>query len=415
MAIWYLDQGFYLDDQDRREISGEMDITGDVTYRHAPFTNYEMVMELELEADVTHSVPLDLLRLVPEKFRASEILQAYLQVAGIEFGQFLSSVKDIILLLGPNTVASVHYLRQLGALIGVEFPPEDESSAAEIRKTLADAVEWYKLKGTYRSVDIIALIQGFTVNIYDMYTNNYSTFVLTDWFVGDEDENPPGFDSTYYKSPHFGAEVVLDQVYTPSGTSLRYLWQSGYLDNFAAKIEETRPVHTVPHFLLLLNPKTDEFGNVITTTGGDIKTKVMSIWQHGAKYFDFTGSGDAWSFDTGQMEFDTSVEGFLKSITKWVLGTGNYPSTLGSTGFTIQNPVLAGTIAAEDITIEDDYFQLEFIVPKGTVQAGLSELGLYIPGAPDSLVLASTFPKLDKTSLVELRVVVQVYKTDLSV
>jgi hypothetical protein len=129
----------------------------------------------------------------------------------------------------------------LGALIGVAFPPEDESTTAELRKTLADAVDWYKLKGTYQSIDIIALIQSFTVNVFDMYTNDYSSFVLTDWFVGDENENPPGLDGTYYKSPHFGAEVVLNQVYEPSGTSLRYLWQAGGLANFAAKVEETRP------------------------------------------------------------------------------------------------------------------------------------------------------------------------------
>jgi len=387
MATWYLDQGFHLDDSYRQEISGELSFDGDVVYRHSPFAPHHLEMRMELEADVVHAVPLDLLPLVPEKFRKSSILQAYLRTAGIEFGQFLSSVRDIVLLLGPNTVASATYLRHLGALIGVEFPPEDESTIAEIRKVLADAVEWYKLKGTYQSVDIIALIQSFTVNLYDMYTNDYSTFILTDWFVGDEDENPPGLDSSYYKSPHFGAEIVLNQIYEPSGTSLRYLWKSGMLDNFRLKIEEVRPVHTVPHYLLLLNPKTDEFGHTVTVDG-EIQTKVTPDWQYGD---------------------------FINSVTKWVLGTGNYPSQISSSGFALQNPVLTGTIAAEDITVEDEYFQFEFIVPKGEVQLGLSELGLYVPGTPDVLVIGSTFPKLDKTSSVEVRVVVQVYKSDLSV
>ena len=414
MATWYSDSGFYSDQADSREVLGELEITGDLTYHHRPFANYEMVMEMELEADVVHSVPLDLLPLVPEKFRESLILQTYLRVAGIRFGQFLSSIQDIILLLGSNTAASVKYLRHLGALIGVEFPPEDESTVAEIRKTLADAVDWYKLKGTYKSVDIIALIQSFTVNMFDMYTDDYSTFVLTDWFVGDEDENPPGLDATYYKSPHFGAEIVLNQVYTPSGTSLRYLWQAGYIDAFAAKVEETRPVHTVPHYLLLLNPKTDEFGHLIETTG-EIHTKVTTAWQYGAKYFDLAGSGNVWSFDTGEMDFDTSALGFLQTVVKWVMGTGNYPCHLSDSICVIEQPVLYGTIDSDDITVQDDYFMLEFIVPKGTVQSGLSELGLYIPGSPDdTLVLASCFPKLDKTADVELRVVVQIYKSDLT-
>jgi len=415
MAVWYLDTGIHLDQEDSQHIECEVEFDVDYSLLHEPFSDDQAVeVNIEFDVDVIHTLPLDLLPLVPEKFRSSPILQAYLTTAGIHFSSFLNSIKSIVLLLGPNTVSSATYLRHLGALIGVVFPPEDESTVGEIRKTLSDAVDWYKMKGTYRSVDIIALIQSYTVNLYDMYTDDYVSFVLTDWFVGDENENPPGLDSSYYKSPHFGAEVVLNQVYTPSGTSLRYLWQSAYLGNFLAQIEETRPVHTVPHFLLLLNPKTDEFGHIIQTDG-ETKAKVTSSWTYGAKYFDIIGSGDAWAFDDDSMTFDTSAEAFIKSITTWVLGTGNYPCHLSDSSLAIEAPALTGTIDTDDITITDEYFQFEFIVPKSEVQSGLSELGLYIPGSPDTLVLASCFPKVDKTSDVELRVVVQVFKKDLTV
>jgi hypothetical protein len=414
MSNWFLDEEFHLDRADSLGLEVEGDLSVDTTYHHSPLTTRELVIQGELSAVVRHTIALDLLPLIPEKFHSSQILRDYVTVVGVEFGIFLTSIRDIVKLLGPNTVASSLFLRHLGALIGVKFPPEDESTPAELRKTLAQAIDWYKMKGTYKSLDIFSLIDTFTINLYDMYTNDYESFLLVDWFVGDEDENPPGLDSSYYKSPHFGVEIVLDQVYTPSGTSLNYLWRSSFGDNFIAKVNETRPVHTVPHILILLNPKTDEFGNVIETNG-EIRSKVTSDWQYGAGYFDRPGSQNEWQFDDGGVGFDSSAEGFISSITKWVLGTGNYPCDLESSATSsLEFPALEGTIDSDNITIEDEYFQFEFIVPKEIEQDDISELGLYIPGSPDTLVFLSCFPKIQKTDDVELRVVVQVYKSDLS-
>jgi len=412
MATWYLDQGFHLDQEETAVIEGEFEFTIEADMRYDPLANREMVIESEYDVDVLHSISLDLLPLIPEKFHTSPILQAYIKECGFQIGGVLTKTKDIVLLLSPNTTGSAQYLRLLGALIGVKFPPEDEATVAELRKILSEAIDWYKLKGTYQSVNILSKIEGFTTNFYDMYTNDYTSFLLTDWFVGNEDENPPGLDNSYYKSPHFGVEVVLNKVYNVG--SLRYLWPQNYLSNLITQVEETRPVHTVPHYLMLLNPKTDERGNIIEVDGG-IKTKVAINWEAGIKYFDAVGSLNTWSFDDSTMIFDASEITFIKSITKWVLGTGNYPCILGNSDVIVENPVLTGTIAQEDINIYDDRYEFEFIVPKATVQNDISELGLYIPGAPDRLVIISCFPKIIKTSDLELRVVVQVYKEDLSV
>ena len=409
---YFLDQGWHLDMSELFVLEGEFELSVETAYVHAPFRDLELEINSEMEVDVVHSVALDLLPLIPEKFHSSEILQAYIKEVGFQIGGTLTLTRDIVKLLSPNTVNDTKYLRHLAALIGVKLPPEDESDVVEIRKILANAVEWYKVKGTYRSIELIALLQSFSINLYDMYTNDYVNFILTDWFVGEENENPTGLDATYYKSPHFGLEVILNQVYTEG--SLRYLWYNTYLDNLAEQIEETRPVHTVPHFLILLNPKTDEKGNIIEVSG-EIKTKVTSNWQFGIKYFDAVGSANAWSFDTGIFEFDTDETSFIKSINKWVLGTGNYPADLGSTATSVEVPVLTGTIDAADITIEDDFYSFEFIVPKNIVQYNISELGLYLPGAPDQLMILSAFPKINKSSDLEMRVVVEVYKEDLSI
>lgn len=409
---FFLDQGFHLDQDETAVIEGEFEFTVDADMRYDPLADREMIIESEYDVDVIHSISLDLLSLIPEKFHPSPILQAYIKECGFQIGGVLTKTKDIVLLLSPNTTGSAQYLRLLGALIGVKFPPEDEATVAELRKILSEAIDWYKLKGTYQSVNILSKIEGFTTNLYDMYTNDYTSFLLTDWFVGEEDENPPGLDSSYYKSPHFGVEVVLNKVYDVG--SLRYLWLENYLTNLAEQVEETRPVHTVPHFLMLLNPKTDERGNIIEVDG-EIKARITGNWESSIKYFDAVGSIDNWSFDDNTMLFDASLTTFIKSITKWVLGTGNYPCNLAGSDPIVENSVLTGSIALEDINIYDDRYEFEFIVPKATVQSGISELGLYVPGSPDKLVVISCFPKINKASDIELRVVVQIYKDDFSV
>jgi hypothetical protein len=334
----------------------------------------------------------------------------------LQFGEFLTLIRDIPNLLNPNTVTDTAYLRYLGYLIGVVFPPEDETSTDEMQKTLSEAVDWYRLKGTYRALAIIAHISNFTINIYDMYTNDYADFISMSWFVGDENENPPGLDNSYYKSPHFGVEILLNKVYTgtsgeSAGGIYSYLWQPAYLNNLLLQVEEVRPVHTVPHFLILLNPQTDEFGHIIEVEG-DIRTQVTVDWQFGTKYFDMNESGTAWNFDEGVL-FDESEESFIKSITKFVLGTGD--AGLGSSFVSIKEPVFSGSIDPDDITILSDRYRFEFIVPKGTKLSSISELGLYVPGTPDVLVLASTFPKITKDDRISLKVVVEVFKKDLSI
>src|SRR3990167_6743071 len=294
---WHYDEGLHFDESLERtespfEADGEI-ITG-ISNTWVTGED-EGVFTLECEMNVIGSVALNFLPLIPEKFRSSQILMDFVDVAELEVGSWLTSIRDIVKLIGPNTVSSIEYLRYLGSIIGVNFPPEDSTSEDEMRKTLTSAIDWYKVKGTYNSIQIIALINQLTINIYDMYTNNYVDFyMITSWFVGEENENPSGFDSSYYKSPHFCVEVLLNKVYT--GDSSNYLWNGDKLGNLISKVEETRPVHTVPHYFIGLKPKTDEFGNVIEVSG-EIKTKIMSNWNITTKYFDMTDA-EAWNFDT---------------------------------------------------------------------------------------------------------------------
>jgi len=373
----------------------------------------DRIIEIDFDffMDLQAQVGLELLDLIPEKFWESpqqQILRDYINEAEFQFGSWMTQTRDIVLLLSPNTTTSIKYLRYLGALIGVVFPPEDTTTELEMRKTLEQAVSWYKVKGTYESLSLLAMIHQFTVNIYDMYTNDYVDFVLVDWWTGQEGTNPPGLDLSYYKSPHFGIEVVLNQVYTRY--SAPYLWYSDLFGNLIEKVEEVRPVHTVPHYLVRLAPKTDELGHTIEVTG-QIKARVLSNWEQSTKNFNMVGSGLPWHLNDGT-NFNASGDAFVKTVTKWVLGIG--ASDVADPGFTILDPMLTGSIDPNNITSDIDKYTFEFLVPKAAVQNGLRELGLYVPGAPDILVIGSTFPLIDKGNDVEVRVVCEVWKSDLS-
>jgi len=420
MSEWRFDGGYRYDASAAAVIEAEMEVEITWQYTHRPFDGLAVEMEMEIDVNWVHAVSLDLLRLLPEWFHNKQILQDYVDEVELEVGSWLTYVRDMVKLNNPNSVADREYLKNLASLIGLDIPPEDDSTEDEIRRTIAQAIDWYKIKGTYESILVIALIQKFSVNIYDMYTNDYETFYLTDWFVGEEDENPPGFDSTYYKSPHFGIEILLNQVYTSGsgsggsggsgsgGSSANHLWRTTYLDNFYDNVELTRPVHTVPHYILYLNPKTDEFGHVIEVDG-NIQTRVLDGWEFATKYFDSVVDSSAWYFDDLISYFDDSATSFLNSITKWVLGTGS--GDINQSTWTPVSPALTGAVDSGDIEVDDEKISISFLVPKNVSQNGIRELALYTN--TDVIVLGGTFPSIDKDSRVELKVTIQIYKEDL--
>lgn len=435
---WHFDDDpvIHYDQAEDAGIEAEMEVGISYQHIHRPFLDLEIEAEMDVDIDLIHAVSLDLLRLIPEKHHQQQILLDYVDEVELEVGSWLTSVRDMVKLLNPNSVSLRSYLKNLASLIGLNLPPEDDSTEDEIRRSISQAIDWYKIKGTYKSIEVIALIQKFTINLYDMYTDDYETFYLTDWFVGEENENPPGFDSTYYKSPHFGVEILLNQTYSASsgsgasgsgasgsgtsdagsiivgsdsgvGGSTAHLWKRTYLDNFYTNVELTRPVHTVPHYILFLNPKTDEFGHVIEVSG-DIQTRVLSNWEVTTKYFDTVES--PWYFDDLTTYFDESVTSFLHSITKWVLGTGS--GNINSDSWTPVTPVLQGTIDNDNIIVDDEKVSISFVVSKATTQNGIRELALYT--TDDKIVLGSVFPSIDKGPRVELKVTVQIYKENLS-
>lgn len=202
--------------------------------------------------------------------------------------------------------------------------------------------------------------------------------------------NPPGLDNTYYKSPHLLLEMLLNQVF--GVFPYQYLFKGEMFTKLIQYVERVRPVNVVPRYLIVLQPETDETGNVITVSG-DIRAKTIGAWPASKIHFD-----DGYSFDDGE-SFDYSEDTLIDSIVKWKLGNGNKNGNLSVIN-ALGSVVLSGTISSITKTVSDVVY--EFTLPKPTVQLGISELGLYLIDGTTIEIIA-LFPDVDKINDVELK------------
>ncbi|MHA1690366.1 MAG: hypothetical protein ACTSU7_01885 [Candidatus Heimdallarchaeaceae archaeon] len=383
---------------------------------------------------------INLLNLVPNKFRDSQILIDYLAALGNKLtaidstdkllynvSHWLDLIDNLKDFFDPEKV-DITYLRNLAKLIDLDLLPEDTTTESILRASVVEAIDWYKIKGTYKSLIVIGLINQVDFNIWDMYTDaDYNTFNKVEWFVGGENENPTDYPyaSGYFKSPHFGLEVILNKVYDADadiGAPYNHLWHNSYWLNIQEYVEKTRPVHTVPHYSLFLNPQTNENGEIITVDG-DIQTKATLNWVSGLKYFDENAAYDSsegseiadWTFDEdvdsagdADYNFDNLSGITTQSIDTWKLGTGSKGRDLDESGWTdIEDECpTEGSISQSDIAVTSETVTIEFTIPKTTILSGVSELGIYTNGgeANETLVVASLFPDIWKSTESELRI-----------
>ena len=368
--------------------------------------NNDILIETEVEFDFEYSSPIDLIQLIPLKFHDSTLLQQYIYNVGLYVGSWLSKIKLMPELWNPSTIGE-DYIQYLADLIGWKLYRSDITTLTDLRKQLEFVIELYKRKGTYKSLEYITYLNKLNLNIWDMYCDseahyNSGTFSRQEWFVGKyAGENPSGLSASYFKTPHFGMEILLNKVYDEGLSTGEYLWKENLFTPFATQIEWTRPVNTVFHYSIFLNPKTIQNGEVMIVDG-NIKTKITEDWTSVLIYFD----NDKY-FDNGKY-FDASDESFINSITKWKLGTGNKGVSPGDSSFSgLENVVLTGNIDKHTKYLDRNTF--EFTISSATVQNSISELGLFLSDGTTA-VCYSTFPDIDKHSGIELRILVEVYK-----
>ncbi len=368
----------------------------------------------------------DLLNLIPSKFH-SEVLTAFISIISDEdtSSSVVLSIREILdkiaymeELVDPYRVPG-EYLQQLADLIGATLASDNTATTVERRKELLRMIDWYKVKGTYESINIISLIIGLAIEIYDKYTADYTTFVDKDWFVGNEDENPTGLGSNYYKSPHFGISFLLNKTY-PAGTYdervlVKHLWRPSIFTGLSDYIEKTRPVNTVPIYQLLSLHTADEDGEVNLIEDSEVATQIVGDWTYSKAYFDQGSleSGGQLYFDDNDSDgdplttFDSSFESLVDGIDQWKLGTGGRDLTVSGVSNVVSPVVQSGSLT--DVTVYTDRIEFKFSVAAATVQDGINELGLYNSGTGE-LMVQSTFPTIYKGAGTRLDFLVTIYR-----
>jgi len=387
-------------------------------------------IKVDFDIDENYSDYIDLMELVPMKFRESPALQQFMYEIGLMTGEWIGDINGTINLIDKYTVGD-EYLQKLADLVGLEIISDSTTTLDERRQQLIQVIDWYKLKGTYQAINYISYLFNVTLDFWDLYTNDYVNFIEQPWFVGNsESENPGGLDSSYYKSPHFGISILLDTVYGVAPD--KHLYYSTGNADLAVYIERVRPINTVPHYGILLQPIGDETGDA-NEVAGEIFCCTIGDWTFTKFYWDDPSGLDTvvddaldividsdgntvqaivpHLFDDGDF-FDFSRNAFLNSIIKWKLGTGNKGVSPDTPGFALANVVLTSEdpgMTGQTVTIYSDRTVFSFKVPEATVQYGISELGLYLADGT-TLQVAATFPDIDKSSNVELKVSVIIYR-----
>jgi len=406
----------------------ELNLTAEISYNLFQLNQtYTLEMDIlsEVSVEVQASKLIDLLQLVPEKFRDSPLFQDYLQIVGLYVGTWLAKVDDMKYLVDPYNVSDElkvsipekqyvqdeEYISHLASLIGLTIIKNTGDDIDDFRRQLTQAVDWYKLKGSYQALTNIIYVAGQQIEIKDLYTNDYASFTPEDWFVADyPGENPVGLDDTYYKSPHFGLQIELNQIYYTTG-GLPYLWKGD--DKFAnvrGYVEQVRPANTVPHYIISMTAPTSESGIMQTTAYGVSTRRIYEPWLFSQYYFDqdYLVVGQGWNLDDGKF-FDFTNTTFLASVNHYKLGQGNLtPDTSGWEPEPF-DPVVEGILAVSNIRLYTDRTEYEVLLDPTIVQAGITQVGLYLPDNT-TLVIGCTFPVIDKIENVELRILIVMYK-----
>lgn len=143
---------------------------------------------------VEYGTYLDLMKLVPKKFHPEEsgsnLLKDYIDTCGLFAGTWLQRIKELGWILDYERVGE-ELIPHLAALIGYELEKTDETTLQDLRFQLENAVGWYKIKGTYDSLRSVANVSGIYLNLYEMFTEDYKTFLKIHYLEKNKESKAP--------------------------------------------------------------------------------------------------------------------------------------------------------------------------------------------------------------------------------
>jgi hypothetical protein len=339
--------------------------------------------------------------LIPNKFRNAPRVYEYLDAIGQWLDENAQTKLDGLLNLVDVRTVPDQYLQNLADCIGLTLNQSIASSDADLRHQIENAVDWYKIKGTYKAITVILYTVQLSANVYDLYSLDYKNFVRMYWFsLGVDDPTqfqvyPNSWVPGMYKTPHFDIEVELLLVF---GTNPTWYLISG--DQFAiaqALIEQVRPANTVPHYYAKVAGSASTNFLVNTVVSSQVSTVLIQAnWQALVYTLD---NNPLKYMDQGDI-FDFTLDSFLQSWDVFQIGTGNIGVLPSPTATGLANPIFTGNI--NSIVINSNNVILTADVPASFATAGITEFGIFSSNGYILQVLVTT-PSINKVNGYTLR------------
>lgn len=339
--------------------------------------------------------------LVPNKFRNATRVYDYLDAIGQWLDENAQAKLDGLLNLVDVRTVPDSYLQNLADCIGLQLNQSIASSDVDLRHQIENAVDWYKIKGTYRAITVILYTVQLSANVYDLYSLDYQNFVRMYWFsLGVDDPTqfqvyPNTWVAGMYKTPHFDIEVNLLLVF---GTNPTWYLISG--DQFSiaqALVEQVRPANTVPHWYAKASGNASTNFLVNTVPSSQISTVLIQAnWQS----LSYTLDNNPLKYmDQGNI-FDFTLTAFLDSWNVFQIGTGNVGVLPLTTATGLANPIFTGNI--NSIVINSNNVILTADVPASYSANGITEFGIFSSNGSILQVLV-TNPAINKVDGYTLR------------
>ena len=190
-----------------------------------------------------------------DSFSGFDDLVNFIQVFAVTMDELKDYIDSFVEIFDIDRCES-KYLPSIAAILGYDLNRGD--SVESQRRQLKTAVGWYKVKGTHESFKILFYSLGYTIDLWELWTEDYSTFhkFLPSLPATVPDDVPPdNLDliengGTWYRSPHFAIEFTAlgPPNLTPEG--LRYI---------ESRISQIRPAHTVLEYLRYVLSMTENY------------------------------------------------------------------------------------------------------------------------------------------------------------
>lgn len=340
--------------------------------------------------------------MVPRKYREAQILRDYLSSLGDWMDENpVAKIDGLVDIIDIRNVP-VEYLQYLADSLGLVLSHFLGSDDANLRRQIENAVDWYKIKGTYRAITVILYTVQLSATIYDLYTIDYSSFVRMRWFsLGahnpvDYEVYPGTWNSAMFKTPHFDIQIELNRVFgtTPDW----YLIDGDQFTIAKTLVEEVRPANSVPHYYARAVGTTSRDFQVETIESSKISTVVIQAnWQELTYTFD-NATGIKY-FDEGNI-LDFSLTAFLQTWTIFKIGIGNVGVLPSTSATDLEDAVFTGSVS--NIVFGSNTVTYTMDVPESFAKNGITELGIFNSTGTDLQILMAN-PAINKVDGYTLR------------